>query len=38
MQHALRLNNAQTGGVEIADVAERAAAVRELWRIVFGNP
>jgi glutamate-ammonia-ligase adenylyltransferase len=37
MQHALRLNNAQTGGVDIADVAERAAAVRELWRMVFAT-
>jgi glutamate-ammonia-ligase adenylyltransferase len=37
MQHALRLNNAQTGGVEIAEIAERAAAVRELWGVVFAE-
>ncbi len=37
MQHALRLNNAQTGGVETASVSERAAAVKELWRMVFDD-
>jgi glutamate-ammonia-ligase adenylyltransferase len=34
MQHALRLNNAPAR-VDPASVAERVAAVRELWRIVF---
>ena len=35
-QHALRLNNA-AGLVEAAPVEERATAVRELWRYVFGT-
>ncbi len=35
MQHGARLNNAKAR-VAPADVAERVAAVRELWRQVFG--
>jgi len=34
MQHELRLNN-QPAGVEPGSVAERVAAVRELWGFVF---
>jgi len=37
MQHALRLNNAQQGGVDPATIVDRAEAVRELWRDVFGE-
>ena len=36
LQHALRLQSAQTARVEPAQVAEHAAAVRRLWHTLFG--
>jgi glutamate-ammonia-ligase adenylyltransferase len=37
LQHALRLQSAQTARVEPASVAEPAAAVRQLWQTLFGQ-
>jgi glutamate-ammonia-ligase adenylyltransferase len=35
LQHALRLNGAQYARVPPGEVAEQAAAVHELWRLIF---
>ena len=37
VQHALRLNGAQYARVPPAQVADHAAAVRELWSTVFSS-
>lgn len=36
LQHALRLQSAQTARVEPTQIADHAAAVRRLWRTLFG--
>jgi glutamate-ammonia-ligase adenylyltransferase len=37
LQHALRLNGAQYARVPPGEVAEQAAAVHELWRLIFSR-
>jgi glutamate-ammonia-ligase adenylyltransferase len=37
LQHALRLQGAQTARVTPADVADHTAAVRQLWHTLFGQ-
>ncbi|MES2408565.1 MAG: bifunctional [glutamate--ammonia ligase]-adenylyl-L-tyrosine phosphorylase/[glutamate--ammonia-ligase] adenylyltransferase [Pseudomonadota bacterium] len=35
LQHALRLQSAQTARIELKQVADHAAAVKQLWRMLF---